>query len=75
MFYREKTWYKKLPQEKKIEYSPLAKQLEVQTDIGKKQYKGLGKAFISNNNNKNVNESSSHSLSFESKYSCLINFL
>ena len=56
MFYREKTWYKKLLQE--IEYSPLAKQLEAQTDIGKKQYKGLGKAFISNNNNKNVNESS-----------------
>ena len=42
---------------KRFEYSPLGKELKAQTDIAKKQRKGLDKAFISNKDNKNVNES------------------
>ena len=39
---------------KRFEYSPLGKEL---TEIAKKQFQGLDKAFISNKDNKNVNES------------------
>ena len=42
---------------KRFEYSPLGKESKAQTDIAKKQYQGLDKAFISNKENKNVNES------------------
>ena len=42
---------------KTFEYSPLGKELKAQTDIAKKQCQGLDKAFISNKDNKNVNES------------------
>ena len=42
---------------KTFEYSPLGKELKVQTDIAKEQYQGLDKAFISNKDNKNVSES------------------
>ena len=38
-------------------YSPLGKTLKAQTDIAKKQYQGLDKVFISNKDNKNVNDS------------------
>ena len=41
---------------KRFEYSPLGKELKAQTDIAKKQYHGLDKAYISNKDNKNVNE-------------------
>ena len=41
---------------KRFEYSPLGKELKAQTDIAKKQYQGLDKAFISNKNIKIVNE-------------------
>ena len=43
---------------KRYEYSPLGKELKPQTDIAKKQYQGLDKDFISNKDNKDVNESS-----------------
>ena len=33
---------------KRFEYSRLDKELKAQTDIAKKQYQGLDKAFISN---------------------------
>ena len=44
---------------KRLEYSPLGKELKAQTDIAKKQYQRLDKVFIfiSNKGNKNVNES------------------
>ena len=42
---------------KTFEYSPLGKELKAQIDIAKKQYQGFDKAFISNKDNKNVNES------------------
>ena len=40
-----------------FECSLLGKGLKAQTDIAKKQYQGLDKAFIPNKDNKNVNES------------------
>ena len=40
----------------RFEYSSFGKSLKAQTDIAKKQYQGLGKAFISNKDNKNMNE-------------------
>ena len=40
----------------RFEYSPLGKELKAQTDIAKKQYQGLDKVFISNKDNKNMNE-------------------
>ena len=40
-----------------FKYSHLGKELKAQTDIPKKQYQGLDKAFISNKDNKNVNDS------------------
>ena len=86
----------------RFEYSPLGKELKAQTDIAKKQYQGLDKVFISNKDNKNMNEQlikkekkkynksnliynrlsfysystdkKFDSLSFESKYSYLLNF-
>ena len=42
---------------KTFKYSPLGTELKAQTDIAKKQYQGLDKAFISNKDNKNVNDS------------------
>ena len=42
---------------KRFEYSPLGKELKAQADIAKKQYQRLDIDFISNNDNKNVNES------------------
>ena len=45
---------------KRSEYSLLDKELKAYTemaDIGKKQHQGLDKAFISNKDNKNVNDS------------------
>ena len=42
---------------RRFEYSPLGKELNTQADIAKKQYQGLDKTFISNKDNKNVNES------------------
>ena len=42
---------------KRFEYSPLDSELKKQTDIAKKQYQWLDKAFSSNKDNKNVNES------------------
>ena len=41
----------------RFEYLLLGKELKAQTDIAKKQYQGLQKVFISNNDNKNVNDS------------------
>ena len=35
----------------------VGKKIKARTDISKKQYQGLYKAFISNKDNKNVNES------------------
>ena len=40
-----------------FEYSPLGKQLNTQTDIAKKQNQRLDKAFMSDKDNKNVDES------------------
>ena len=40
----------------RFEYSLLGKALKAQTNIAKKQYQGLGKAFISNKDNKKMNE-------------------
>ena len=37
-----------------MEYLLLGKELKVHANIGKKQYQGLDKAFISDNDNKNV---------------------
>ena len=42
---------------KRFECLPLSNELKAQTDIAKKQYQGLYKAFISNKDNKNGNES------------------
>ena len=42
---------------KTFEYSLLGKELKAQTDLAEKQYQGLDKAFISNKDNKNTNES------------------
>ena len=42
---------------KRFEYSPLGKELKAQTGIAKKEFQGLDKAFISNKDNKNENES------------------
>ena len=42
---------------KTFEYLLLGKKLKAQTDNVNKQYQGLDKAFISNENNGNVNES------------------
>ena len=42
---------------KRFEYLPLGRELNAQTDIAKKQYQRLEKTFISNKDNKNVNES------------------
>ena len=53
----EKELLEKAPTLKRFEYSPLGKELKVQTDIAKTQYQGFDKAFISNKDNKNVNES------------------
>ena len=47
----------KVPKIKRFEYFLLDKELKAQIDIAKKQYRGLGKAFISNKDNKNVSES------------------
>ena len=41
----------------RFEYLPFRKELKEQTNIAKKQYQGLDKAFTSNKNNKNVNKS------------------
>ena len=38
----------------RFEYSSLGKELKVETNIAKKQYQGLGEAFITNKDNKNV---------------------
>ena len=40
-----------------FEYLLLGKKIKARADISKKQYRGLYKAFISNKDNKNVNES------------------
>ena len=56
-FIPEKNLPEKAAAIKRFEYSSLGKELEAQTDIAKKQYQGLDKAFISNKDNKNVNES------------------
>ena len=53
----EKELLEKAATLKRFEYSLLGKELKVQTDIAKKQYQGFDKAFISNKDNKNVNES------------------
>ena len=42
---------------KRFEYSPLGKELKAQTEITKKRNQRLDQAFISNKDNKNVNES------------------
>ena len=42
---------------KRFKYSLIGKELKVQTNIGKKQYKELDRALISNRDNTNVNES------------------
>ena len=42
---------------KRLECLPLSNELKAQTDIAKKKYQGLYKAFISNKDNKNGNES------------------
>ena len=41
---------------KRFEYSPLGKELKARTDISKKQYQVLDKAFLSIKDNKNVDE-------------------
>ena len=41
---------------KRVDYSPLGKELTAQTDLAKKEYQGLGKAFISNMVDKYLNE-------------------
>ena len=56
-FISEKNLPEKAAAIKRFEYSSLGKELEAQTDIAKKQYQGLDNAFISNKDNKNVNES------------------
>ena len=56
-FIPEKNLPEKAAAIKRFEYSSLGKELEAQTDIAKKQYQGLDNAFISNKDNKNVNES------------------
>ena len=56
LLYQKKTCYKNCFNEK-FEYFPLAKEWRAQTDISKKKYQGLNKAFISNKDNENVNES------------------
>ena len=56
-FIPEKNLPEKAAAIKRFEYSSLGKELEAQTDTAKKQYQGLDKAFISNKDNKNVNES------------------
>ena len=53
----EKNLLDKAAKIKRFEYLSLGKELKAQTDIEKKQYKELDKAFISNKDNKNVNES------------------
>ena len=42
---------------KRFEYSLLDKELKAQTDIAQRQFQGLDKAFLSNKDNRNVNES------------------
>ena len=42
---------------KRFEYLPLGKELKAHIIITKKQYQGLDKDFISNKDNKNVNQS------------------
>ena len=42
---------------KRFEYFLLGKELESQTDISKRKYKGLDKIFISYRDNNNVNKS------------------
>ena len=49
----EKGLLEKTSTMERFEYSPLGKELKAQTDIAKKQYQGLNKAFISNKDNKN----------------------
>ena len=56
-FIPEKNLPEKAAAIKRFEYFSLGKELEAQTDIAKKQYQGLDNAFISNKDNKNVNES------------------
>ena len=41
---------------KRVDYSPLGKELMAQTDLAKKEYQGLDKAFISNMVDKYLNE-------------------
>ena len=41
---------------KRVDYSPLDKELMAQTDLAKKEYQGLDKAFISNMVDKYLNE-------------------
>ena len=53
----EKNLLEKTATKKRFECFPLNKELKAQTDIAKKQYQGLDKAFISNKNNKNGNGS------------------
>ena len=53
---RQKYLLEKAATIKRFEYSPLGKESKSQNDIAKKQYQGLHKAFISNNDNENVNE-------------------
>ena len=52
----EKDLLKKAAAMKRFEYSPLGKELKARTDISKKQYQVLDKAFFSIKDNKNVNE-------------------
>ena len=53
----EKDLLEKAATMKRFECLPLSNELKAQTDIAKKKYQGLYKAFISNKDNKNGNES------------------
>ena len=53
----EKDLLDKVAALKKFAYSPLSKELKTKTHIPTKQCQELDKAFISNKDNKNVNES------------------
>ena len=52
----EKALLEKAATIKRVDYSPLGKELMAQTDLAKKEYQGLDKAFISNMVDKYLNE-------------------
>ena len=63
---------KKLPTKKRFEYSPLGKELKVQTGIAKKQYQGLDKIYQFNkttNERLTLKKYNKTDLIYNSKYS------